>query len=160
MIVELKNIFSEKAVPFSYAEDRLDDLEFDNGIQIDGEIVKEDNKYFVKGRYKGILIISCVRCLTLNKVEISGEFSGIYLDKKNYEKYISELKPEEAIENEFFELAENNEIDLSSLVREHIILDLPEYEYCKPKCEQDDYLEKYTSVEVDSRWQQLLDIEK
>lgn len=100
-----------------------------------------------------------MRCLKDIEVDLNGEFIGSFLDEAAYRQYMKNLKTECEIDsNEIYDEIINGEIDLSRLVREYIILDLPPYPQCDPKCEDDSEIEKYSDNGIDSRWQQLLQI--
>lgn len=158
MIIKLSEIINESEKKFDYVDEKIDSIDTLEGVSIRGDILKDGNKYIVKGTYKTILRLECVRCLAEIEPLVQGEFEAIYLDPKDYSKYISSLKPEEEFGKEHFEEAINSEINISELVREYIILDLSQYESCLPECNDGSEIDKYSKDDVDPRWQQLLDI--
>ncbi len=157
MIVKLSEVVEQREKKFSYKEKSIEGLNLLDSIQIDGKVVYSDDRYLVEGTYETTLELDCVRCLTKIFPVVKGRFSGIYLDIKSYEKYISELKLEEEI-GELVEVALNNEINISNLVREYLILDISEHDRCKPSCVEINEIERYSENEIDPRWQQLLEI--
>lgn len=157
--IKIEDILKGQLSNFNFEIDRMDGLDLIK-LEIIGTAVYENHKYVVTGNYNAIMKLECVRCLTPIEREIEGEFKGIYLDPKEYKKYLAELKPEEEITAEFYEEAVNGEINISDLVREFIILDLPQMESCYPECTDSSSIEKYSKDEIDPRWQQLLEINK
>ena len=86
------------------------------------------------------------------------EFNAKFLNPQDYERYLETLaKAAEMTEEDYFE-AEGNEIDVTELVREELLLEMPQYPACVPECKDDSYLQKYSNDGMDSRWAQLLDI--
>ena len=79
--------------------------------------------------------------------------------KRQYIQYLKSLSTEcEIDKNEIYDPIENGIIDLESLVREYILLDMPPYPQCEPSCEDDSEIEKHSNDGIDPRWQQLLQI--
>ncbi len=159
MIIKLNVIIDERGKEFIYTEEVMDWLTFPEGVSINGKIIKSGDRYIVKGFFKTVLSLECVRCLEKITSNIEGGFSAVYLDSKNYQKYISGLKQEEEFKDEYFEEAVNNEINISDLVREYILLEMSDYEMCNPHCLNTENIERYSKEDMDPRWQQLLDIE-
>lgn len=157
MIVKLSQIINETEVNFDYTEDVMESLILPEGVTIRCKAYREDNHYVVEGSYRAILKLECVRCLTEIEPLIQGEFIGRFLDPKDYAKYLSSLKPEEEFGKYHYEEAKDSEIDISSLVREYIILDMSQYESCLPECTDTSEVE-YKKDNIDPRWQQLLEI--
>lgn len=160
MKIKISEIVKENVFTFDYIETNLEDLTFKDGVKICGKISLKDGKYIVEGNYNTVIKLECVRCLADIERDISGEFKGIFLDSKAYSEYLSNLKPEDEMEDEYMSEAVDGQIDISELVREYIILDLPQYEMCYPECKDSSELDKYSKDEIDPRWQQLLEINK
>jgi uncharacterized protein len=137
-------------------------------IQIEGTTISEvyvdyllelvEGEVIIRGDYKAFLKTSCVRCLEEIDLEVSGEFFGDYKESKDYNEYIESLGKEAQVHDDMVEELVNGEIDISSLVRDYIILDMPQFPACEPECSGLDELEKYRNSGIDSRWQQLLDL--
>lgn len=160
MKVSISEIVKENIFTFNYKETDLEDLALKNGVKICGKISFKNGKYTVEGNYNTLVKLECVRCLANIEKEISGIFKGIFLDSKRYREYLSNLKPEDEMQEEYISEAIDGQIDISELVREYIILDLPQYEICYPECEDSSEIEKYSKDEIDPRWQQLLEINR
>lgn len=116
--------------------------------------------YSIIGSYAVTVKVQCVRCLKEIAQNISGKFNWNFLEPKEYLAYIKSLKVESELDSEGFEEALDGEIDILDLVRQQIILDLDSYPTCKPDCEDDSEIKKYTEDEIDSRWAKLLEIKE
>lgn len=158
MILKISQIINGSEVAFDYVEETMDSFDLPEGIAIKGRAYEEDGHYVVEGSYRTVLKLECVRCLAEITPIIQGEFSGRFLNPKDYAKFIDSLKPEEEFGELHFEEAVANEINISELVREYVILDLSEYESCLPECKDASEVEKYSKEDIDPRWQQLLEI--
>ena len=116
-------------IKFDFYEENIGDIELSDKIHIVGSAVSDNNgKIEVSGKYSTKAIVQCVRCLKDIEVDLNGEFIGSFLDEAAYRQYMKNLKTECEIDsNEIYDEIINGEIDLSRLVREYIILDLPPY---------------------------------
>ncbi len=141
----------------------IDEVIVNNPIQLSLELSKIDKigvgtVYQVSGTYAAEVKVQCVRCLKEIAQDISGNFIWNFLEPREYLAYIKELKEESELDSEGLEEAVNGEIDISDLVRQEIILDMESYPTCKPSCEDDSEIKKYTEETIDSRWAKLLEI--
>lgn len=153
------SVLDKEAVKFNFSVSNLEGVDLAGDLQIDGIAERVNNEYLVKGVYSVKLKTQCVRCLEEMVVELKDkEFYGKFLDEKDYEIYLKDLADAtEMMEDDYFR-AESNEIDITELVREELILEVPQYPTCVPECKDDSYLQKYGNNGMDSRWAQLLDI--
>jgi uncharacterized metal-binding protein YceD (DUF177 family) len=94
-------------------------------------------------------------------MDLKGEIEGRYLDSKSYSEYM-EAYEEEEVESDMthYESIVEDKIDLSELVREHLILELNPYGVCSEGCEGLAEKEKYADDGVDPRWLDLLEMSK
>lgn len=158
MIIKLSEIIDGTKTAFNYVEHKMENIDIVNEVCIEGIIYKNENEYIVESSYDVQLELVCTRCLTKITPMVKGYFKSIFLTEKDYLKCEKLLKKEEEFFENYLEKAKNNEIDISDLVREHIILDMSDYERCVPECLDVSEIDKYTKKDADSRWQQLLDI--
>ncbi|MGL4403906.1 MAG: YceD family protein [Fusobacteriaceae bacterium] len=114
--------------------------------------------YQISGAYTTEVKVQCVRCLKEIAQDISGNFIWNFLEPREYLEYIKELKEESELDSEGIEQADNGEINISDLVRQELILNMDSYPACKPSCEDDSEIKKYTEETIDSRWAKLLEI--
>ncbi|MGB6128721.1 MAG: DUF177 domain-containing protein [Psychrilyobacter sp.] len=116
------------------------------------------SEIIIRGEYTALIKTNCVRCLEEIEVTVSGEFFGNYKESKDYEEYIESLGKEAQVFDDMVEELVDGEVDISSLVRDYIILDMPQFPACEPECSGLEELEKYRDSGIDSRWQKLLDL--
>jgi len=147
-------------IEFDFYVDTIDDVVLKDKLHIVGTAISDGSgKVEVSGKYSTKIEVQCVRCLKNIEEDLTGEFTGTFLDESAYRQYMKNLKVECEIDsNEIYDEIIDGEIDLVNLVREYIILDLPPYPQCDPECEDDSEIEKYSNHGIDSRWQQLLQI--
>jgi len=140
----------------------LEDIQIEGAtiskVHVDYLLELVEGEVIIRGDYKAFLKTSCVRCLEEIDLEVSGEFFGDYKESKDYNEYIESLGKEAQVHDDMVEELVDGEIDISSLVRDYIILDMPQFPACEPECSGLDELEKYRNSGIDSRWQQLLDL--
>jgi uncharacterized protein len=120
------------------------------------ELVGQD--VIVRGEYNAKAEATCVRCLEKVELEVSGEFFGDYKNSEDYKRYLDELGKEAQISGDEIEELVNDEVDITSLVRDYIILNMPQFPICDPICDGLEEMEKYSNNGIDPRWQQLLDL--
>lgn len=127
-------------------------------VLIDYQIELVQSEVIIRGDYNAFIKTSCVRCLEGVNIEVSGEFFGDYKGSKEYSEYIDSLGKEAQVHDDMVEEIVDGEVDISSLVRDFIILDMPQFPSCEPECDGLKELDKYRDSGIDSRWQQLLDL--
>lgn len=144
---------------FDFYIDRMEDVELEERVHIIGTAVNNNGKIKLTGHYKTKVNTQCVRCLKENVIDLENDFTATFLDETQYREYLKDLSQEcDITDEEIYDEVVDGEIDLDNLVREYIILDLPPYPQCQPKCEDDSHIEKYKDDGIDPRWQQLLQI--
>lgn len=144
---------------FDFYIDKMEDVEIIKPVHVTGKAINNNGKITIDAHYSTDINTQCVRCLKENVMELSNDFVATFLETEQYKQYLKGLNDEcEISQDEIYDEVVNGEIDLSSLVREYIILDLPVYPRCIPNCEDDSELEKYKDDGIDPRWQQLLQI--
>lgn len=127
-------------------------------VDVDYLLELVEGEVIIRGEYTAFVKTSCVRCLEEIEIKVSGEFFGDYKESKDYEEYIDSLGKEAQVSDDMVEELVDGEVDISSLVRDYIILDMPQFPACEPECSGLEELEKYRDSGIDSRWQKLLDL--
>jgi len=127
-------------------------------INVDYLVELVEGEVIIRGEYTAFIKTSCVRCLEELEVKVSGEFFGDYKESADYAEYIESLGKEAQVLDDMVEELVDGEVDISSLVRDYIILDMPQFPACEPECDGLEELEKYRDSGIDSRWQKLLDL--
>lgn len=161
MKLQLKdfNGVENHTLKFDFYIDNIEDIELKSRVHVVGTAINNNGKVELSGHYSTEVEAQCVRCLKSITINLENDFSGTFLDEVEYRRYLKSLNTEcEIDQNEIYDEIIDGEIDLESLVREYIILDLPPYPQCYPECEDNSEIEKYSNDGIDPRWQQLLQI--
>lgn len=132
MIIELTSIVER---PVSLNETINDiDLELEDAhivgdVKFNGEKVRIDGKAHVRGNANGEVEIACTRCNMAVNRRFDIAFDDVFVDVPlaDGEEAVEEIDLDESY-------VENGEIDLGEVVREQILLDLPEQVYCSDDC--------------------------
>jgi uncharacterized protein len=123
-----------------------------------GEIKRSGERVILSGRISSDVTVCCSRCLTETGIHIRSQFTDVLLDPQ-FEPLEAELELSEESLDESFALG--GEVDLSELIRERILLELPFMPLCSvgcrglcSKCGIDRNLNSCycTERDVDPRW--------
>ena len=114
----------------------------------------------VKGEFSTKIKIACVKCLEDYEKEIKGQIESVYLDSKVLKEYANSFEEEAESDENFYEEIIDGTIDVSELVREHLILEIDPYGVCSDKCEGLEEMKNYEDNGVDPRWAQILEMSK
>jgi uncharacterized protein len=136
--LDLKQIFEKEKQPFFRAEYEInpEDLEIpaDVGeitepIKVDVYIVKnpKGEGYKVMYNIKGNIDLTCSRCLETFKKDLSGEHNVVLVNNYGEREHLRDSELNEV-------LIENNILNLTDLIREQILLDIPYKPLCHPEC--------------------------
>jgi len=132
MIIELTSIV-ERPVSlnetFRDIDLELDDAKLIGNVEFRGEKVRIDGKAHVRGQISGEVEIECTRCTKPVKRPVNIEFDDVFVSEPSSD---GEAAIEETELDESY--VENGQIDLSEIVREQILLGLPEQVYCSDGC--------------------------
>ncbi|MCI6151695.1 YceD family protein [Fusobacterium perfoetens] len=144
---------------FNYTISKLEDVNLVEDIKVEGTIKREKNEYIIFGKYSTKVSTNCVRCLSEIIIDLNDkDFLGVAISKKEYEEYLNNLDKNMAMDDKDYLEIENDEVDIDEVVRQQLILDMPQYPSCYPECEDETYLKKYSGEETDSRWAGLMNI--
>lgn len=132
MIIELTSIVErpiELNEKFSDIDLELDDARVAGDVSFIGEKLLIDGKAHIRGSVTGEVETACTRCLSVMLRPIDIAFDDIFVSdpSSDGEAAIEETELDESY-------VENGEIDLREVVREQILLDLPEQVYCSDDC--------------------------
>lgn len=169
MIIELANVgVRPKAITLTLSPDEIE-LDVDGVVLVDdvefaGETAKIDEKAHVRGTIAARAEIACIRCLEPVSQKIEIEFDDVFVDAAD-EPSDDEL----VLEGEDLDQAfvPDGKIDLTEVVREQILLELPEQLICRedckglcPKCGSNRNLIdcRCYEDELDPRWSALKDL--
>ena len=142
-----------------------DETAIEGSVRFDGELSVVNDRATLNGRITGQASVECRRCLAPVGMPIDVEFTDHFKIGEASAEAESELADDDLDDELIFE----PRIDLNDVVREQIILALPDMVFCKedckglcPVCSANKNLKDCgcETVEVDPRWAALKDIGK
>ena len=169
MIIDLITLEkSPFAFTYSFAPDEIDlDVEtakLKSVIKVEGELTKRIVQTDVEGEIFAEVETECSRCLLAANLMLGIPFQSVFVTTENYtEGKETELKEDDLNVSIF----NADKIDVTELVREQILLNLPEQAFCREDCKG--LCEKCGAnrnlidcnceeKEVDPRWQGLREL--
>ena len=168
MVIDLITL-EKSPFPFShsFSPDEIDlDIEtvrLKNAVEIEGELTKKIVQTDVKGKIFAEVETDCSRCLLAAELKLEISFEAAFVTVENYtEAKEAELKKDDLDVSIF----SGDKIGLAELVREQILLNLPEQAFCREDCKglcqkcgaNQNLLDcNCEEKEVDPRWQGLRD---
>lgn len=142
----------------SLSDVKLDDAKLLAPVNVEINLEIIDKEIYIRGVFNTRVELECVRCLEIFQLNLSGEIESVYMFEHEFRDMIDKLDAEYEADDETIECLKDGIVDISELVREHIILEIPPYPICTDDCKGLEEFEKYKDDGMDSRWQQLLDI--
>jgi len=112
-----------------FKEGETPDFSLDK-IDVSCLITKTSGTLFIKGSFSGQVDICCSRCLENTKLPIGSDFAYTLVPAKAEKSEDLELKPEE-LEISFYQ---GDFIDLTAIICEQIILQIPMKVLCSEDC--------------------------
>ena len=170
MIIDLITLEkSPFAFTYSFAPDEID-LDFEtvklkNVVKVEGELTKRIVQTDVEGEIFAEVETECSRCLLATDLKLEFPFEAAFITAENY----TEAKEAEINEDNLdVSIFNGDKIDVMELVREQILLNLPEQAFCQEDCRG--LCEKCGAnrnlidcnceeKEIDPRWQSLRELE-
>lgn len=142
----------------------LEDIILLEDVNIDIKLYKIDTEIYLNVKFRTKISIECVSCLNEAEKIIDDEFDVMYLSEREYLEYEESLKSDNEYDykDTIKEVLEKNTyIDITKIVKEHIIVATPLYPKCSENCEGLEEKKIYEKEnDIDPRWQQLLNIVK
>ncbi len=166
MIIELFNVKnSPHKFEFSIAPTEIE-LEQENvklieTVKTAGELTKGIAQIDVEGTINAKAEIECTRCLEPTEKDLEIPFKATFIAPEHFSKEKEAELNEADLDVSIYE---NDEIDLTELIREQIILNLPEQFFCRQDCkglcakcgENRNLIDcKCEGKEIDPRWAAL-----
>ena len=100
-------------------------------VNVEGELKKGIVQTEVDGRISAGVSFDCTRCLTEIEQTLEFPFEAAFVDPE----YFADAKEAELNEADLdVSAAEDGKLDLTELVREQILLNLPEQVFCREDC--------------------------
>lgn len=135
MIIELASLGNApKPITKVFAPDEIDLdalVEAAGNIAFDGNVFSDDRGVHLTGGIEGEIRLECSRCLEPVTKRLTFEFEDIFV-LGSAETFSDEL---EVAEDQLKESTPTNRfIDLAEVVREQVLLEIPEQIFCKEDC--------------------------
>ncbi|MEI6080219.1 MAG: DUF177 domain-containing protein, partial [bacterium] len=112
----------------SSIESELLEYNFDLKVEKKGEFIELD------GEFSGTAMPECVRCLEKFEVPLKNSFR-LFL-YKDEEGYVGDGGEHELKQDDMeFSIFQGDKIDVGEVLREQLILSLPDYPVCNPSCQ-------------------------
>ncbi|CAN5376170.1 DUF177 domain-containing protein [soil metagenome] len=166
MIIELANVGTvPKMIELTFEPTEIDlageSVTLTGNVVFSGEAERESAKTTVKGTVAVDAKLDCTRCLEPVAKHLDFQFRDIFVDSAMEDtRTEAEIAAEQLDES----LVENGRIDMAEVVREQILLALPEQIFCRedcrglcPKCGENLNLIdcKCADDDIDPRWAAL-----
>jgi len=136
MIVELADIEgTTRPFDFELAPDVLDledsDLKLKGDVHATGEIERTSAEVVVKGSITGDAEIECSRCLKPLERNLKIDFQANFVTPEHFSVDKENEVPVSDLDTD---VLEGDRIDIKDIVREQILLNVPEQVFCEPDC--------------------------
>src|SRR5215203_5553493 len=136
MIIDLITLESSPyEFDFEVAPEEIDlegeDVKLKNAVRVKGKLTRHISQTDAEGVISAELELECTRCLKQIDKQFEIPFEAAFVTPENY----TQAKEAEInAEDLDVSVLEGNEIDLTELVREQILLNLPEQVFCREDC--------------------------
>lgn len=170
MIIDLKDLESGSSRPFDFSvpADKLD-LETESArlasdLTVKGELKKSSAEVDVTGTIDANVEIDCSRCLKPVPLDLKIDFNAAYVSPEHFAEHREHEVSGEDLDTD---VLTGDELDLTEIAREQILLNLPEQAFCTedckglcPICGGDRNLIdcKCEDDKIDPRWSALKDL--
>lgn len=126
---------SPRPIDFIVAAGELDpedvNLRLHGDVTVAGDIRREAGQIKVSGTITAPAEIDCTRCLEPIRKDLAIHFSVGFVAPENF---AADKEREVSADDLDIDILDGDRIDLKELVREQILLNLPEQVLCKPDC--------------------------
>lgn len=136
MIVDLTTLKdAQTSFDFSIVPDEIDleagAIKLKDAAEVEGNLKKGIVQTDVRGKVSARIEAECNRCLQAAEVFLDFPFDAVFVTRENYtQEKEAELRADDLEVSVF----EGDEIDLTELVREQILLNLPTQVFCREDC--------------------------
>jgi uncharacterized protein len=108
-----------------------DEAKLKTAVKVEGKLTRHIAQIDVEGTIGAQLEIECARCLQKIDKDLEFAFEAAFVTPENF----TEAKEAELNASDLdVSVIEGNEIDMIELVREQILLNLPEQVFCREDC--------------------------
>ena len=109
-----------------------DEVKLKNAVEISGQVTKHIAQTDVEGTIRAEIEMECTRCLQSIDKKFEAEFKAAFVTAENYTQAKEAELSAEDLDVAVFE---GDRIDLTELVREQLLLNLPEQVFCQEDCQ-------------------------
>jgi len=166
MIIELANLgATAKVIELEFDPTHIDlegeSLTLTDKVKFAGEIAKADKRADLRGVLNADVLLDCSRCLEPVAKHLEFPFRAIFVDPADDEPNAEAEVSDDALDES---VAFDGKIDMAEVVREQLLLAVPEQIFCRedcrglcPKCGSNLNLIdcKCADDEIDPRWAAL-----
>lgn len=136
MIIDLKSFDDiSREFSFSLRPDEIDlgaeNIRLASDVSVQGDVTKHIAQTDVKGRVSSAVEIDCVRCLEPVELKLEFDFNVGYVLP---EHFAVDKEKEVASDDLDIDVLSEDRIDLKEVIREQILLNLPDGVFCKEDC--------------------------
>ncbi len=107
------------------------DLKLKSDVHVTGEIEKTAAEVIVRGSITGDSEIECSRCLQPVEKKLNIDFQANFVTAEHFS---IDKENEVSVSDLDTDVLEGDRIDIKDLVREQILLNVPEQVFCEPDC--------------------------
>ncbi len=101
-------------------------------VKIEGELKRGIARTDVQGKIAAEIEVECNRCLQTAEISLEFPFDAVFVTAENYtQEKEAQLKADDLEVSVF----EGDKLDLTELVREQILLNLPTQIFCREDCQ-------------------------
>jgi uncharacterized protein len=136
MIVDLTAIEgAEQEFDFTISPDQVDieetNVRLTGDLRACGTVVKRSAQVDVSGLIEGPAEVDCTRCLKPIEQNLAIEFAVSFVTPDDF---AADKEREVAAEDLATDVLDSESLNIKDVVREQILLELPEQVFCKPDC--------------------------
>ena len=136
MIVDVASLKdAQTSFNLSIAPDQIDlegeTVKLKNAVKVEGKLKRGIAQTDVQGRISAEIESECNRCLQSAEMSLEFPFDAVFVTAENYTQEKEAQLGADDLEVSVFE---GDKIDLTELVREQILLNLPTQIFCREDC--------------------------
>ncbi len=137
MIVDITTLKeAQTSFKFSVSPDAIDledeTAKLKDDVRVEGKLIKGIAQTNVQGEISGKVEAECSRCLQAARIHLEFPFDAVFVTAENYTNEKEAQLRANDLEVSVFE---GDKIDLTELVREQILLNLPTKVFCREDCQ-------------------------
>lgn len=109
----------------------LEDARLRSDVKISGELIRQIAQTDVIGKIAAEIEVNCLRCLEPVADSVSVDYEVSYVTPENFGAEKEQPVDQADLATDVFS---GDQIDLTEIAREQILLNLPQQVFCKPDC--------------------------